>query len=329
MSRPAPEASDYLVHKACPSCRHENSIIIDKNALICQEDGCGFSVMFCCPICDHNPQDAQWISDTDSPHPKAFVCTNCRNLIPLQKVQYMIDNAMVVDSQHRCTFCNGPTIHRSDMNIAHRCFFFPKCSGQIDLFGTVKESLVFLDFETTGLEYGRDSIIEIGALKIDEDGYEHTFQSFVRPTLPPDAHITQITGITPEMLEGAPELNTVLGHLMEFVGSAKIVAHNAEFDIPWLLTALIKHQFEIPEKQVICTLNWARKSGEGHCSLGALSKKYAIRHHNAHRALADAVSTKELFFVFEGFKKSPRPETHFKDYLPMAKRAVEKYPAPQ
>lgn len=321
---------EWSVHRPCPSCRHENSILIKKNHLICEEKDCEFSISFDCPICNQSLENAQWFNhlsgrnNTEAPI-DTFECNACKSVIPLQKIIYLIDNGMVMDEQHRCTFCNGPTIHRSDMNLSHRCFFYPKCSGQIDLFGTVKESLIFLDFETTGLEAGRDSIIEIGAVKIDEDGYEHIFQTFINPGIPISEHITKITGITQDMVAEAPPLKNMLSKFIEFIGNCKIVAHNVDFDILWLLTNSIHYKLPLQDNPVICTLRWARQSGEPHCSLGALSKKYAIRHNNAHRALADAVTTKELFFIFEGFKKSPRPQLKLSEFRDLAQRTAEKY----
>ncbi len=312
-----------IIHKPCPSCRTENSVVIRRNELCCTNTDCHFSVGYCCPLCDSDLNNAEFKDDGRG---LSFTCSRCKNTVPLQKIEYVIENAMVVDHHNRCTFCNGPTIHRSDMNLSHRCFFFPKCSGQVDLFGTVKESLVFLDFETTGLEAGRDCIIEIGALKIDEDGYEHTFQTFIKPPVELSPHITQITGITNDMVADAPELDAVFSRFIQFIGQSKIVVHNADFDMLWLLTASIQRQVKLPDNQVICTLRWARQSGEAHCSLGALSKKYAIRHSNAHRALADAVATKELFFIFEGFKKSPRPQLTLNEFMGMAEKLVAKYP---
>jgi len=245
--------------------------------------------------------------------------------IDTRKIKYLIENGMFVDQNSRCQYCNGPTIHRNTMNLGHRCFFYPQCSGQAGLFGDQQESLVFLDFETSGLEVGRDFIIEIGALKIDKEGFEHTFQTFVEPQRELPAKITKITGITNEMLAGAPKLDQTISKLIHFVGDAKLVAHNADFDIPWLIASLIKTKLSPINPDIICTLKWARASQENHCSLGALAKKYKIGHANAHRALADAAATKELFFVFKNLGKSKRPETTLKSYWETTQKIVDKY----
>ncbi|MFC1754743.1 exonuclease domain-containing protein [Thermoproteota archaeon] len=232
---------------------------------------------------------------------------------------------MVVDHEKKCDLCFSPTLHRKDMNLGQRCFFFPKCSGQVDLFGTAQESLTFLDFETTGLNIGKDSIIEIGAVKLDGSGDFHTFQTLVKPPEALTPVITKITGITDSMLTNAPPPTQSMEKLISFIGSSKIVVHNADFDILWLMRSALRYNLPIDNNSVICTLKWARLYQEPHCSLSALTKKYRITHNNAHRALADAAATKELFFIFESFGKIKRPVQTLNDFIKPAQRLVDKY----
>jgi len=273
-------------------------------------------------MCESDLDKAESSPDKEG---ESLNCPSCQKKVSTRKIKYLIENGLMMDYEERCPYCQGPTLHRQSMNLGHRCFYFPQCSGQAGLFGNQVESLVFLDFETSGLEPGRDAIIEIGALKIDEEGYEHTFKTFVSPKRPLPPKITKITGITDEMLVGAPDINATIEPLVSFMGSAKLVAHNADFDIPWLIAALIKTQHAPINPTVICTLKWARASGETSAGLGALTKKYKIGHANAHRALADAAATKELFFIYQNIKKSPRPECKLKDYWSNTQKIVEKY----
>ena len=137
----------------------------------------------------------------------------------------------MVSQEDRCPLCNGPTIYRTEANMGHRCFYFPKCSGQATLFGAPKESIVFLDFETSGLDFTRDHIIEIGALKIDPEGFEYSYDTFINPQVPLSDKIIQITKITDDMLKDAPLIDDVISSFSDFIGSSIIVAHNAEFDV--------------------------------------------------------------------------------------------------
>ena len=127
------------------------------------------------------------------------------------------------------------------------------------------------------------------------------------------------------MVKGAPKLRDVMGAFLEFSKGACLVAHNAQFDIPWLITTLMRHQFDIPYDELLCTLKWAKTKEEGKRSLGALSKKYNIGHENAHRALADAVVTKSLFFIYD----QDNPEKPFESidrYVDMSKKIVAQFP---
>jgi len=290
------------IQNPCPFCRAQGTVFVDKNHVFCK--ACDFDYTYCCPLCDTSLNGVPFLQDQ---HGDYVVCPDCNHSVHVRRIGYLLDNKLVVDHEVRCTICNGPTVHRAAMNVGHRCFFFPRCSGQADLFATAKESIVFLDFETSGLEAGKDHITEFGAVKIDEEGFEHIFESFVSVPVALEPKITQITGITDAMLENAPDLKSVMERFKAFLGNSILVSHNAEFDVPWLLVASHDTGVALPMESVICTLKWSRKLQEPHGSLGALTKKYKIQHSNAHRALADAAATKELFFIFETTKGSTRP----------------------
>ena len=307
--------------RPCPSCKASDQIVIDGPVIKCQK--CSFSKTYGCPICNHGIDPSRFESVEKG---QRFTCGNCNRQVPTLKVKYLIENGLRVDQETRCDICHGPTIYHPSMNLSHRCFYFPGCSGQTDLFGENKtESLVFLDFETTGLEIGKDMLLEFGALKIDKEGYEHTFQKFVQIPFDVPEHIEKITGITQDMVAGADSLDDVLSEFCEFVDDSILVAHNADFDIPWLVVSLIRKELKLKTDTVICTLDWAQKNQEGRSSLRALTRKYGITHANAHRALADAAATKELFFIFENSRKSPRPKRSLGEYFTLGERIVQKY----
>ena len=95
---------------------------------------------------------------------------------------------------------------------------------------TFDEEFVAFDLETTGLSAKNDRIIEIGAV-IMKDGEEiDRFQTFVDPERKLDKKIVELTGITQDMLVGAPDIKEVLPRFFEFVGDRILVAHNSDFD---------------------------------------------------------------------------------------------------
>ncbi|MCL2857601.1 MAG: PolC-type DNA polymerase III [Oscillospiraceae bacterium] len=105
--------------------------------------------------------------------------------------------------------------------------------------GPLDREFIIFDLETTGLSAARDRITEIGALRLQGGEVIDRFSSFVDPGRSLSVEITKITGITDQMLEGAPAEKEALAAFAEFIGSpdAVLVAHNADFDMGFLRAA--------------------------------------------------------------------------------------------
>ena len=95
---------------------------------------------------------------------------------------------------------------------------------------TFDQEFVAFDLETTGLSSVTDRIIEIGAVILKNGQEVDRFQTFVDPERPLERKIVDLTGITDEMLKGAPKIEEVLPKFLEFVGDRVLVAHNSDFD---------------------------------------------------------------------------------------------------
>ena len=93
---------------------------------------------------------------------------------------------------------------------------------------------VAFDIETTGLDKKNDAIIEIGAVKFKNGEILDKFDTFVDPERFISYDITQLTGITNEMVAGQPSIDTALMQFKEFIGDAVLVAHNASFDMSFI-----------------------------------------------------------------------------------------------
>ena len=102
------------------------------------------------------------------------------------------------------------------------------------------DEFVAFDLETTGLSAKNDSIIEIGAVLMKGGQELDRFQTFVDPGTKLQKHITDLTGITDAMLDGAPSIEEVLPKFIEFVGDRVLVAHNADFDTGFVRAACEK-----------------------------------------------------------------------------------------
>ena len=95
---------------------------------------------------------------------------------------------------------------------------------------TFDEEFVAFDLETTGLSSQRDRIIEIGAVILKNGQEIDRFQTFVNPERPLEKKIVDLTGITDDMLKGAPKIEEVLPQFLKFIGDRVLVAHNSDFD---------------------------------------------------------------------------------------------------
>ena len=106
------------------------------------------------------------------------------------------------------------------------------------------EEYVAFDLETTGLSSRTDTIIEIGAVILKRGVEVDRFQTFVDPERPLDKKIVELTGISQEMLVGAPKLEEVLPKFLEFIGGRVLVAHNSDFDTGFIRAACAKLGYE-------------------------------------------------------------------------------------
>ena len=162
------------------------------------------------------------------------------------------------------------------------------------------EQYVALDLEMTGLNPKRDQIIEIGAARIKNGVVKETYETFVCPTMKIPQKVTEITGITDEMIKDAPEIKGIFGEVISFLGEDVLLGHNLIFDYSFLKQEAINEKIPF-EKQGVDTLKIARKvlPNLEHRTLEYLCGYYKISRENGHRALCDAVATAELFEILK------------------------------
>jgi DNA polymerase III subunit epsilon len=159
-----------------------------------------------------------------------------------------------------------------------------------------------LDLETSGgsprLGAG---ITEIGVVKVKGGEVLGTFQSFVDPGHSLPYFITELTGITDEMLVSAPFIDEILPTLFEFLGSADetvVVAHNSPFDLSFLKAASVAHEIPWPNYQTVDTARLARavldRDEISDCKLSTLANFFGATTSPNHRALDDAKATVDV-----------------------------------
>jgi len=159
-----------------------------------------------------------------------------------------------------------------------------------------------LDLETSGgSPKSGAGITEIGVVKVRGGTVLGTFQSFIDPghSLPP--FITQLTGITDEMLVSAPYIDEVLPTLFEFLGTTDetvLVAHNSPFDMSFLKAAALVHEYPWPNYLTVDTARLARavldRDEVINCKLGTLATFFNAQTSPTHRALDDAMATVDV-----------------------------------
>lgn len=123
----------------------------------------------------------------------------------------------------------------------------------------IPNKYIAFDIETTGLDPMYDEIIETGAIKI-EDGKEiETFSTLIKPKYEIDEFITQLTGITNEMVMDAPKINEVLPKFMDFIKDSVILGHNVNFDINFIYDNLINEDMNPITNDFVDTLRLSRR----------------------------------------------------------------------
>ena len=158
--------------------------------------------------------------------------------------------------------------------------------------------IVMLDFETTGLSPAMgDRITEVAALRIEGGQVTDRYVSLVNCNARIPSFITQLTGITQEMVDTAPPAGQVVPELLDFIGGDTLSAHNASFDEKFLLAEAERLGHACGHANLVCSLKLSRRVFPGMPSykLGTLSRQLGIAFRSAaHRAEADAEVAAEV-----------------------------------
>lgn len=158
---------------------------------------------------------------------------------------------------------------------------------------------IVIDVETTGLSPDDDRIIEVAAVKCENDRIVDRFHSLVNPGRPIPSRVTQITGINNSDVKNAPDMNTIAPKLSEFIEDMPLVAHNANFDIKFIANSF-KRAGVSKGMLYIDTLYLARiafPDMQNH-KLSTLIDEFGLLDHaQEHRAMSDVEATQRLYMI--------------------------------
>lgn len=157
-------------------------------------------------------------------------------------------------------------------------------------------TFICFDIETTGLSAARDKITEIGAVKVENGVITDTFSTCANPEMPIPQKITQLTGITDDMVKDAPSQSEAVGAFLEFAGDNVLVAHNAPFDTSFIAKACedMGREYNYTSIDTVA-ISRAILTDIKNCKLDTVAKFLRLGDFNHHRATDDAEMLARIF----------------------------------
>jgi DNA polymerase III subunit epsilon len=155
-----------------------------------------------------------------------------------------------------------------------------------------------IDVETTGTSARHERITEVAVLLHDGRAVTDSFVTLVNPECSIPYFITRMTGISNEMVAGAPRFCEIARRLVEMTEGRTFVAHNASFDYHFIREEFLRLGYAF-ERETLCTVRLGRKllPGLSSYSLGKICEVMRIPNHSRHRAEGDARATARLFEI--------------------------------
>jgi len=166
----------------------------------------------------------------------------------------------------------------------------------------ILKSLSFcaIDLETTGGDFNKDQIFEVGLVKIENLKVTAKKEFKINPSIKIPPYVQRLTSTKPSDLKGRPLIEEVIDEIVEFIGDDILLAHNVGFDVPFLNSVLRKMKRTELSNKNLCT-NVMTKfllPETTSSNLTFLSDIFHMKNHSAHRALSDAKLTSEIFIYY-------------------------------
>jgi len=161
----------------------------------------------------------------------------------------------------------------------------------------LNNSFVVYDFETTGIDFNKEEIIEIGALKIVNGEYREVFTTLVKPSKHIPEEATKVNKITDDMVANSHSIEQVIGDFYLFCKGSQLVGfNNIFFDKQFLDKVCVKVGINFDNTQIDAfSLAKQKLNGLKHYNLSSVAKHLNVNLTDAHRALSDVIATAEVF----------------------------------
>ena len=188
---------------------------------------------------------------------------------------------------------------------------------------------VIIDTETTGLDYDYCDLIEVCAIRFSNGVQSEIFTTLIQPRKYEvyddtvgawveeyvDNYITDLTGITNEMLASAPPPSSVMPELLSFIGDSVIIGHNVNFDINFIYDAAENNSGALLRNDFIDTLRIARKLFPDlkHHRLADIAVVCQVSQPQAHRAEADCLVTAQCYEYMRNTILADQTEDEFQN----------------
>jgi DNA polymerase III subunit epsilon len=155
-----------------------------------------------------------------------------------------------------------------------------------------------VDIETTGGSHKCEKITEIAIFVHDGEKVIREFSTLVNPEKSIPYFITNLTGITNEMVAHAPKFYEIAREVVEITENCIFVAHNVSFDYHFVREEFLNLGYDF-QRETLCTVKLSRKfiPGKRSYSLGNICQELGIDINGRHRAAGDALATVKLFEV--------------------------------
>lgn len=162
---------------------------------------------------------------------------------------------------------------------------------------TFNDEFVVFDIETTGLSPLSCKITEIGAVLVKNDEVLSVFNTFVDPEMPIPEEITKLTGISDEMVKGAPKTEDAIKSFLDFIGNRMLVAHNASFDISFIRKAATDYNLPFTNAYLdtVSMSRFVNPDLKKH-KLDTVAEYFGLGDFNHHRASDDAEMCARIFY---------------------------------